>query len=109
MASQRAPQRVPIREFRARLPHYLAQAAAGRGVIEVTSHRRVVARVTGVPSDAGEGIARLIASGAASWHGGKPAGAGIRLAMRGRSVSELVLDDRGCDNSALARRVRGVL
>ena len=94
-ASAKAPQRVPVREFKARLSHYLAQAGAGRGVIEVTSHRRVVALVTGVPSEAGEGIARLIAIGAASWHGGKPAGARIRLAKRGRSVSELVLDDRG--------------
>ena len=99
MAAQRtsppASQRVPIREFKARLSHYLAQAGAGHGVIEITSHRRVVARVTGVPSEAGEGIARLVAAGAASWRGGKPAGAAIRLAKRGRSLSELVLDDRG--------------
>ncbi len=89
----RAPQRVPIREFKARLSHYLAQAGA-RGVIEVTSHRKVVARVTGVPPEAGEGIARLIATGAVSWQGGKPKGAAIHLAKRGRSVSEMVLEDR---------------
>ena len=91
----RASQRVPIREFKARLSHYLAQAGAGHGVIEITSHRKVVARVTGVPSEAGEGIARLVAMGAVSWRGGKPSGAAIRLAKRGRGVSELALDDRG--------------
>jgi prevent-host-death family protein len=90
----RTPQRVPIREFKARLSHYLAQAGT-RGVIEVTSHRKVVARVTGVPAEAGEGIARLIATGAVSWRGGKPAGAAIRLAKGGRSVSEMVREDRG--------------
>lgn len=91
----RVAQRVPIRQFKARLSHYLAQAGAGHGVIEITSHRKVVARVTGVPSEAGEGIRRLIAAGAVSWRGGKPSGAAIRLAKQGRGVSELVLDDRG--------------
>ncbi len=87
--------RVPIREFKARLSHYLAQAGAGRGAIEVTSHRRVVARVTGVPPNTGEGIARLIVSGAVSWQGGKPQGAAIRLGRGERSVSDMVLEDRG--------------
>jgi prevent-host-death family protein len=88
-----ASQRVPIREFKARLSHYLA--LAGRGVVEVTSHSRVVARVTGVPAEAGEGVAGLIASGSISWKGGKPAGASIRLSRQGRRVSEMVLEDRG--------------
>ena len=97
MASQKAPrppQRVPVREFKARLSHYLAQAGT-HGPIEVTSHRRVVARVTGVPPQADEAIARLIAKGAIAWQGGKPAGAAIRLAKRGKSVSEMLLEDRG--------------
>ena len=58
-----ASHRVPIREFKARLSHYLAQATAQYGVIEVTSHKKVVARVTGVPAKAPEGVAALIASG----------------------------------------------
>lgn len=90
-----ASHRVPIREFKARLSHYLAQATAQYGVIEVTSHKKVVARVTGVPAKAPEGVAALIASGAASWGGGKPVGGSIRLSKGGRSVSELVLDGRG--------------
>ena len=89
----RNPQQVPIREFKARLSHYLAKAT--RGAIEVTSHKKVVARVTGVPPEAGAGIARLIASGAVSWNGGKPSGAAIRLTKQGRSLSETVLEDRG--------------
>lgn len=96
MASQkqpRSPQRVPIREFKARLSHYLAQAGM-HGAIEITSHRKVVARVTGVPPQADEAIARLIAKGALAWRGGKPAGAAIRIAKRRKSVSEMVLEDR---------------
>ncbi len=90
-----ASHRVPIREFKARLSHYIAQAAAEYGVIEVTSHKKVVARVTGIPANAPEGVAALIASGAATWGGGKPVGATIRLSGGGRSLSDLVLDGRG--------------
>ena len=88
-------QRIPMREFKARLSHYLAQAGAGRGAIEITSHKRVVARVTGVPRQAGEGVKALVASGAATWSGGKPTGAAIRLSKGGRSVADLVIDGRG--------------
>ena len=56
-----ASQRIPMREFKARLSHYLAQAGAGRGAIEITSHKRVVARVTGVSRQSGEGVAALLA------------------------------------------------
>ncbi len=87
-------QRVSIREFKARLSHYLSQVGTG-GVIEVTSYRKVIARVIGVPPEAGAGLARLIATGAVSWNGGKPKGAAIRLAKRGLNVSDMVLEDRG--------------
>ena len=86
-------QQVPIREFKARLSHFLAQAGK-HGAIEVTSHRKVVARIIGIPV-ASEGVARLIAKGAIAWQGGKPAGAAIRLAKRGKSVSMMLLEDRG--------------
>jgi len=86
--------RLQVRDFKARLSHYLRRARAGQ-TIEITSHRRVIARVTGVPSTETEGIARLVASGAAQWGGGKPRGAEIRLTEVGPRVSDLVLQDRG--------------
>ena len=86
---------VSIREFKAHLSRYLAEARAGRPV-EITSHRKVVARVTGVPEDAGPGLSRLIASGAATWEGGgKPRGDDIALKGPGTEVSALVLEQRG--------------
>jgi len=86
--------RLQVRDFKARLSHYLRRARAGQ-TIEITSHRKVIARVTGVPSTESEGIARLVASGAAQWGGGKPRGAEIRLTEVGLRVSDLVLQDRG--------------
>ena len=90
----RSTQRVSISEFKARLSRYLTQARRC-GAIEITSRGKIVARVTGIPPDAGDAIARLVATGAVSWSGGKPKGASIRLAKRGSSVAKMVLDDRG--------------
>jgi prevent-host-death family protein len=86
--------RLQIRDFKARLSHYLRRARAGQ-TIEITSHRKVIARVTGVPAAETDGISRLVASGAAQWGGGKPRGAEIRLAEGGTRVSDMVLQDRG--------------
>jgi prevent-host-death family protein len=86
--------RLQVRDFKARLSHYLRRARAGQ-TIEITSHRKVIARLTGVPPTESDGIARLVASGAAQWGGGKPRGAEIRLTEVGPRVSEMVLEDRG--------------
>lgn len=83
-----------VREFKANLSRFLAEARAGR-TLEITSHRKVVARVVGVPDDAEDGLARMVAAGEATWAGGKPGGERIRLSSGGTSVSELVIEDRG--------------
>ena len=85
---------VSIREFKAHLSRYLSQAQEGQP-LEVTSHRKVVARIVGVTAPESKVVARLIAGGVAQWGGGKPVGAAIRLSPVGRSVSEMVLEDRG--------------
>ena len=85
---------VSIRELKAHLSRYLAQARQGTA-LEITSHRRVVARVTGVPDTGSPALSELIARGAAQWDGNKPQGAHIVLSKGGNTVSRLVLDDRG--------------
>jgi prevent-host-death family protein len=86
---------VSIREFKAHLSRYLAEARAGR-TVEITSHRKVVARVTGVPNGAAAGAARLVATGSATWEsGGKPRGDEITLQDTGRTLSAIVLEQRG--------------
>ncbi len=84
---------VSIRELKAHLSRYLAQAQKGQR-LAITSHRKVVAHIIGVPAAESAGVERLIASGSAQWMGGKPAGAAVRLSPIGRSVSEMVLDGR---------------
>lgn len=85
---------VSIRELKAHLSQYLRRAQAGQS-LEITSHRKTVARIIGVAATADEGLARLLAGGAATWSGGKPSGASLRLNAKGMPVSQMVLEDRG--------------
>lgn len=85
---------VSVRELKAHLSRYLSEAQSGK-VIRVTSHRKEIARITGVPATRDDGLARLLDSGEAQWDGAKPAGAQIRLSGKGGSLSDIVLHDRG--------------
>lgn len=85
---------ISIHEFKSHLSRYVSQARSGQ-VIELTSHRKVVARIIGVPPSGNAGISRLLTAGIATWQGGKPAGAALELSEGGKPVSALVMEDRG--------------
>lgn len=85
---------VSMREFKSHLAQYVGQAQAGQ-VVELTSHRKVVARLAGVAPSDGTAVSRLLAAGVAVWQGGKPQGAVLRLQAKGTLVSKMVGDDRG--------------
>lgn len=85
---------VSIQEFKSHLAKYVNQAQSGE-LIELTSHRKVVARIIGVPKTDSEGVARLMEAGNATWQGGKPVGASLQLKNDGNPVSAMVLEDRG--------------
>ena len=85
---------VSVRELKAHLSQYLAKARAGQ-VIRVTSHRKEIARIIGVPDTQDDGVARMLAAGEARWQGGKPSGSRIQLSDNGDSLSSIVLRERG--------------
>lgn len=85
---------VSMKEFKSHLSRYVGQARSGQ-LIELTSHRKVVARIVGVPPADSAGISRLFAAGIATWQGGKPTGAAFGLQEHGKPVSALVVEDRG--------------
>lgn len=85
--------KVSIQEFKSHLSHYVEQAQSD--VIELTSHRKVVARIVGVRQSEHAGVARLLAAGVAAWQVGKPTGASLALQQRGKPVSQIALEDRG--------------
>jgi prevent-host-death family protein len=85
---------VSIQEFKSHLAKYVSQARSGQ-VVVLTSHRKAVARLIGVPTTENEGIEKLISSGKASWSSGKkPKGANLRLTAGGSSLAEMILEDR---------------
>jgi prevent-host-death family protein len=55
---------VPVREFKAHLSRYLNQVRAGRA-LEITSHRKVIAKAIPVPEAPNRGPERLLAAGSA--------------------------------------------
>ena len=92
--------RVAIAEFKSHFAKYIREAQSG-GVVEVTSHRKIVARLQGVASPDVSAdsttASRLVAAGLATWQGGKPVGASLRLQESqagSATVSALVLEDR---------------
>lgn len=85
---------VSMQEFKSHLSRYVAQAQSGQ-LIELTSHRKVVARIVGIPPADSVGVSHLLAAGKATWQGGKPVGAAFGLQKHGKLVSALVMEDRG--------------
>lgn len=85
---------VSVREFKSHLSSYLARVQDGEELV-VTSHKHPVARVIGVPADVPAGIMRLLQTGQAEWHGGKPSGGRTRPVISGKTMAEMVLEDRG--------------
>ena len=85
---------VAIRELKASLSRILFRAQQGE-IIEVTSHNKPVARIVGIPAQAGAGLRGLIACGSVCWGGGKPRlAAPLEVAARGTPVGSMVLEDR---------------
>jgi prevent-host-death family protein len=87
--------KIAMNQLKAGLSRYVAQASAGQ-VIEITSHDKPVARLTGVPQAAPVGVANLIAHGLATWSGRKLVlPTPVHLSVGGVAVSQMVIEDRG--------------
>ena len=85
---------VGVRDLKNRLSEFLRRVAAGER-ITVTDRGRPVAIV--VPPDESEEVARVMAmvrDGLAHWGGGKPRGSSRPVKVKGRPISETMLEDR---------------
>jgi prevent-host-death family protein len=89
---------VSVRDLKTHLSEWLARAQAGE-VVEVTSHRKPIARITAVkPADSGitSRLQKAIDAGLISWSGQKPVfPPPIKLRGKGKLISEIVIEDRG--------------
>jgi len=89
---------VSVRDLKTHLSEWLARAQAGE-VVEVTSHRKPIARITAVkPAEptSTDPLQKAIDAGLISWTGQKPVfPPPIKLSGKGRLISEIVIEDRG--------------
>ncbi|MCP9917765.1 type II toxin-antitoxin system prevent-host-death family antitoxin [Cyanobium sp. ATX 6F1] len=87
-----------MRDLKTHLSEWLARAQAGE-VVEVTSHRRPIARITAVkqpdPSSSPHPLQKAIDACVITWSGQKPVfPPPVKLNDSGKLVSEIVLEDR---------------
>lgn len=89
---------VSVRDLKTHLSEWLARAQAGE-VVEVTSHRKPIARITAAKqpvSSSTNPLQKAIDAGIVSWNGQKAVfPQPVRLTDGGKSVSEIVKEDRG--------------
>ncbi len=89
---------VSVRDLKTHLSQWLGRVQAGE-VVEVTSHRKPIARITAVkPADSGitSPLQKAIDAGLISWNGQKPVfPPPVKLRGQGKLVSEIVMEDRG--------------
>ncbi len=85
---------VGIRKLKENLSRYLNEVKSGERIV-VTDRRKEVALI--VPIGIGreeDKVLELIRKGLADWSGGKPAGIRSRIRVKGKRVSETILDGR---------------
>ena len=86
--------RVSVGELRKNLRRYLRDAKRGRTIV-ITLRGQSVAILTAAESCPDLQVAwELSARGIGSWKGGKPKGAARTVAIKGKPVSRIVLEER---------------
>ena len=85
---------VSVSELRKKLSYYLRKAKRGSSIC-VTLRGQLVAILMPVGNHPGTHIAkRLSRMGVGSWKGGKPKSGSRRIAVKGKPVSEIVIEER---------------
>ncbi len=89
---------VSVRDLKTHLSEWLGRVKAGE-VVEVTSHRKPIARITAVnpaESTISSPLQKAIDAGLISWNGQKPnLPPPVKLRGKGKLLSEIVIEDRG--------------
>lgn len=89
---------VSVRELKTHLSEWLGRVQEGE-VVEVTSHRKPIARITAVQATAptaSNPLQRAIDAGVISWNGQHPVlPPPVKLGDGGPLISDIVIEDRG--------------
>lgn len=86
---------VPIETLRERLDEYLERARQGERIFITEQGRSVAQLVPGEESRVIQRAWEMVKAGGASWSGGKPEISRQKPRPRGKSASDIILEDRG--------------
>ncbi len=85
---------VGVREQKNKLSHYLRDIKKGRPV-EITERGESIAVLVPSRQSSGAQVAEMLSrKGIGSWKGGKPKGASRRVTVKGKPVSQIVIEER---------------
>lgn len=85
---------VGIRELKNRLSYYLRMVKKGKK-LAVTDRGQIIAYITpAAKSPQYEKVIELVRKGKGVWKGGKPAGSEPLVRIKGKPVSQIVLEER---------------
>lgn len=83
-----------VKELKNKLSYYLREVKKGEKIL-ITERDQVIATI--LPIERGEEDSKLLSlvkEGFASWKGGKPTGSHRPVKIKGKTVSEIILEDR---------------
>jgi prevent-host-death family protein len=86
---------VPMETLRERLDEYLERARQGERIFITEGGRPVAQLIPGEESIVTQRAWELVKAGVASWSGGKPEISRQKPRPRGKSASDIILEDRG--------------
>lgn len=84
---------VGIRQLKNGLSSYLDRVRGGE-VMAVSDRGRAIALIVPLGGSAERTIRHFVRAGRMAWSGGKPRGSSHPAALRGRAVSDTVIEDR---------------
>lgn len=85
---------IGLRELKTNLSSYMKKVKAGSRII-ITDRKKEIAVILPLEKiDNLRDVYQMVRNGKASYNGGKPRGVPDRIASRGKSVSEAVIEDR---------------
>ena len=83
-----------IKDLKNRLSDYLREVKKGQKIL-ITERNKAIATIVPVDrTDEDSKLLSLVKEGFAKWRGGKPTGSLRPVKMKGKPVSEMILEDR---------------
>lgn len=84
---------IGIKKAKSHLGEYLRKVRAGERVV-ITVRGKPIAEITRPRSAVDERLEAMVRDGEAFWSGGKPKGSKKRVKIKGRPISDTVIEDR---------------